>query len=210
SGIEEMAKSMLQAGVRAVAISIDAADAKTHDSFRGMDGAFEQALKGAEACRATGLPFQFNMVVRKETLSQLGDMLQLAVDYGANAAEVFDLVAAGRAKEECQKQVLSLDDRKRAMEWLAQAQEDCPIVIRVPGCPMYPLILQQKEIQPKHFPTEMLKRVPYYERGCAAGMPRGYAMVQCNGEVNPCMLLQVKLGNIREQSIISIKGEFRP
>ncbi len=29
-------------------------------------------------------------------------------------------------------------------------------------------------------------------------------MVQCNGEVNPCMLLQVKLGNIREQSIISI------
>jgi|GEM_PF-5905760 len=29
-------------------------------------------------------------------------------------------------------------------------------------------------------------------------------MVQCNGEVNPCMLLQVNLDNVREQSIVSI------
>ena len=32
----------------------------------------------------------------------------------------------------------------------------------------------------------------------------GYVMVLSNGEVNPCMLLQVNLGNIREQSIMSI------
>ena len=196
-----MARHMLAAGVKAVAISLDAADAKTHDSFRGVVGAFEQALKGAESCKNAALPFQFNMVIRKETLSQLPDMLRLALDYGANATELFDLVAAGRAKEECQEQVLSIDERKWAMEWLANAQEDYPIVIRVPGCPMYPLVLQQKKIQPKHFPPEMLHRIPYYDRGCAAGMPLGYIMVQCNGEVNPCMLLQIKLGNIREQSI---------
>ncbi len=201
---ETMAKKMLDAGVKSVAISVDGVDAQTHDSFRGVSGAFEQTLKGVETCRSAGLPFQFNMVISKETLSHLEDMLHLAVDYGANAAEFFDLVAAGRAKRECRKQVLSLDERKQAMEWLAQAQEDCPIVIRVPACPMYPLLLQQKHIQPSHFPAEMLQRVPYYGRGCAAGMPMGYVMVRCNGEVNPCMLLQVKLGNIREQSIISI------
>ena len=201
---EAMARKMLEAGVMSVAISVDAADARTHDSFRGMSGAFEQTLKGIEACRATGLPFQFNMVIRKENLSQLEDMLCLAVDYGANAAEFFDLVAAGRAKQECREQVLSLDERKRVMERLAEAQENYPIVIRVPACPMYPLLLQEKRIQPRHFPAQMLQRVPYYGRGCAAGMPMGYVMVQSNGEVNPCMLLQVKLGNIREESIISI------
>ncbi|GAH82034.1 unnamed protein product, partial [marine sediment metagenome] len=201
---EGMARKMLDAGVMSVAISVDGADAQTHDSFRGISGAFEQALKGIEACRAAGLPFQFNMVIRKETLPQLEDMLRLAVDSGADAAEVFDLVAAGRAKEECREQVLSHDERKRAMEWLAQAQEDCPIVIRVPACPMYPLLLQQKQIQPRHFPKEMLQRIPYYGRGCAAGMPMGYVMILSNGEVHPCMLLQVKLGNIRQQSIISI------
>ena len=201
---EGMARKILDAGVMSVAISVDGANAQIHDSFRGISGAFEQALKGVEACRTAGLPFQFNMVIRKETLSQLEDMLRLAVDYGADAAEFFDLVVAGRAKQECSEQVLSHDERRWAMEWLAETQEDCPIIIRVPACPMFPLLLQQKQVQPKHFPVEMLRRVPYYNRGCAAGMPMGYVMVQSNGEVNPCMLLQVKLGNIREEGIISI------
>ena len=201
---EAMARKMLEAGVMSVAISVDAADAQTHDSFRGISGAFEQTFKGIEACRATGLPFQFNMVIRKDNLSQLEDMLRLAVDSSANAAEFFDLVAAGRAKQECKELVLSLDERQRAMDWLAEAQVDCPILIRVPACPMYPLLLQEKRIQPRHFPTEMLRRIPYYGRGCAAGMPMGYVMIKSNGEVNPCMLLQTNLGNIREQSLTSI------
>ncbi len=201
---ERMAKKMLDAGVMAVAISVDGADAQTHDFFRGITGAFEQTLRGIEACRNAGLPFQFNLVIRKDNLSQLEDMLHLAVDYGANAAEFFDLVAAGRAKRECKEKVLSLEERKRVMEWLVQAQEDCPIVIRVPGCPMYPVLLRQRQIRPSHFPPEMLQRIPYYSRGCAAGMPMGYVMVKSNGEVNPCMLLQVNLGNVREQSLTSI------
>jgi radical SAM protein with 4Fe4S-binding SPASM domain len=198
-----MAKKIRGAGVMAIAISVDGVDAITHDSFRGVSGAFEHTLKGIEACRNTSLPFQLNMVIRKDNFSQLADMLQLALDLSANAAEVFDLVAAGRAKYECQELVLSPEDREQVMEQLAEAQEDYPL-IRVPGCPMYPLLLQQKQIQPKHFPREMLRRVPYYDRGCAAGMPMGYVMVQSDGEVNPCMLLQVNLGNIREQSIMSI------
>jgi radical SAM protein with 4Fe4S-binding SPASM domain len=201
---EAMARKMVDAGVMAVAISVDGADAVTHDSFRGVDGAFEQTFRGIEACRNAGLPFQLNMVIHKDNFSQLGEMLRLALDLGANATEAFDLVAAGRAKHECQGLVLSLEERKQVMEQLAEAQEDYPIVIRVPGCPMYPLVLQEKNIIPKHFPAEMLRRVPYYGRGCAAGMPMGYVMVLSNGEVNPCMLLQVNLGNIRQQSIISI------
>jgi radical SAM protein with 4Fe4S-binding SPASM domain len=199
-----MAKKMVNAGVMAVAISVDGADARTHDSFRGIAGSFEQTLKGIEACRNAGLPFQFNLVIRKDNLSQIEDMLHLAVECGANAAEFFDLIAAGRGKRECKEKVLSLHERKRAMEWLAQAQADCPIVIRVPGCPMYPLLLQRNGIKPRHFPAEMLRRVPYYGRGCAAGMPMGYVMIKCNGEVNPCMLLQINLGNVREQSLVSI------
>ncbi len=201
---ETTARKMKEAGVMVVAISVDAADAQTHDSFRGMGGAFEQTLRGVEACRNAQLPFQFNTVIRKETLSQLEDLLRLALDYRADAIEFFDLVAAGRAKDECKEQVLSNEERRWVMEWLAQSQEDCPIIIRVPGCPMYPLLLQEKLVKPKHFPSEMLRRVPYYGRGCAAGMPMGYVMIQCNGEVNPCMLLQAKLGNIREQSIVTI------
>lgn len=201
---QKVARKMRDAGVMAVAISVDGADGRTHDSFRGVAGAFDQTLRGIEACRNAGLPFQLNLVIRKDNLSQLEEMLRLAAECGANAAEFFDLVAAGRGKRECKEEVLSLDERKQAMEWLAQAQEDCPIVIRVPACPMYPILLQQRQITPKRFSPEMLRRIPYYGRGCAAGMPMGYVMVKADGEVNPCMLLQVDLGNVRKQSLVSI------
>lgn len=195
------AKRMADAGVQSVAISIDGADAETHDAFRGESGAFQRALEGSAACRAVGLPFQLGMVIRKGTAAQVPDMLRLAVEIGAVAAEFFDLVAAGRARQECSDEVLEVAQRREAMEWLAEAQVECPILIRVPACPMYPLILQEREIRPRHIPMEMLRRVPYYGRGCAAGMPSGYLTVSATGDVTPCMLLQTRLGNVREQGI---------
>ncbi|MGD9143491.1 MAG: radical SAM protein, partial [Dehalococcoidia bacterium] len=54
---EAMAREMIDAGVMAIAISLDGMDAATHDSFRGVEGAFEQTLRGIEACRNAGLPF---------------------------------------------------------------------------------------------------------------------------------------------------------
>jgi len=204
---KQTAIKMKKAGVGCVAISIDGAKPETHDSFRDEDGAFYKAIEGAEACREADLPFQFNIVIRKQSLLEIPDILKLTVEYGANATEFFDLVQVPRVKERCLEEVLSKSERRSIMEWLAEAQKDCPIVIRVPGCPMYPLILKEKGIQPKHFPAHVLRRIPYYERGCAAGMPNGYITILPNGDVIPCMLLQVKLGNIREESIIKIWEE---
>jgi len=201
---KKIAKKMLNIGISSVAISIDGANAKTHDSFRGENGAFNNALKGAKACKDAGLPFQFNMVIRKSTLNQIPRMLDLAVKSGANAAEFFDLVLAGRAKKECPDEELNINERQKIMEWLANAQIDCPIVIRVPACPMYPLILKEKKIKPNHIPMNLLERIPYYNRGCAAGMPNGYITIRSNGDVNPCMLLQTNPGNVKEKNIRDI------
>lgn len=200
----DTAGRLKSSGIMAVQISIDGAIAQTHDWFRGMDGSFNKALEGARACKEADLPFQFGMTIRRGTVDEIPDMLQLAIDSGATAAEFFDMVQVPRVKKEIPDEVLTPDERKHVMEWLAEAQRDCPIVIRVPGCPMYTLILQERDIQPKHFPADLLKRIPYYGRGCAAGMPSGYLTVLPNGDVIPCMLLQVKLGNVREESITRI------
>ncbi|MEM4474778.1 MAG: radical SAM protein [Candidatus Bathyarchaeia archaeon] len=204
---KQSAIKMKEAKVQCVAISIDGAKPETHDSFRGEDGAFHKAIEGARICREVGLPFQFNIVIRKQTLNEIPDMLKLAVESGANAVEFFDLVQVSRVKERCLEEVLDKSERRKVMEWLAETQRDCPIVIRVPTCPMYPLILKEKKIQPKQFPASVLTRIPYYDRGCAAGMPNGYITVLSNGDVIPCMLLQVKLGNIREKNIVKIWEE---
>lgn len=197
----DVAKRLKASGIMAVQISIDGAKAQTHDWFRGEEGAFNKTLEGAKACRAVGLPFQFGMTIRRGTLDEIPAMLKLAVDSGAIAAEFFDLIQVPRVKKEILNEVLTQDERKEVMEWLAKAQTDCPIIIRVPGCPMYTLILQERNIQPKHFAADLLQRIPYYGRGCAAGMPNGYLTVLPNGDVIPCMLLQINLGNVREESI---------
>lgn len=200
----KVAKRLQSSGVMAVQISIDGANAQTHDRFRGEEGAFHKALEGAKACRQVGLPFQFGMTIRRDTLDEIPDMLKLAVDSGAIAAEFFDLVQVPRVKKEIPDQVLAPNERRRVMEWLAQAQRDCPIIIRVPACPMYTLILQEQNIRPRHFPANLLKRIPYYARGCAAGITNGYLTILPNGDVIPCMLLQTTLGNVKDESITSI------
>jgi radical SAM protein with 4Fe4S-binding SPASM domain len=196
-----VAAKMKAAGVQAVQISIDGADAKTHDSFRGEEGSFEKAMMGMQACREAGLPFQFGTVIRRSTLPQIPDMLRMAVESGANAAELFDLVQVARVKQQCVDEILSKDERKKMMEWLAEKQRDYPIVIRVPACPMYTLVLKERRIEPKHFHMDLLRRIPYYGRGCAAGMPNGYITVLPNGDVIPCMLLQVRIGNVRGNDV---------
>jgi len=203
----EKAKRMKDAGVQAVQISIDGANPETHDSFRGEKGSFDRAMQGVEACKHAGLPFQFGMVIRKQSLPEVPSMLGLAIKSGANAAEFFDLVQVPRVRKECRGEILSTAERKDVMEWLAENQKDCPIVIRTPGCPMYPLILKEKNVQPKRFPAHVLRRIPYYDRGCAAGMPNGYITVLPNGDVIPCMLLQVRLGNVREENVVKIWEE---
>jgi len=198
------AQRMKDVGVQCVQISIDGARPETHDTFRGEKGSFDKAMSAIEACRGAGLPIQFGMVIRKGSLPEIPSMLELAVKSGTNAAEFFDLVQVPRARKQCAEEILAISERKSVMEWLAEAQTDCPIVIRTPGCPMYPVILKEKNIQPKHFPAHALRRIPYYDRGCAAGMPNGYVTILPNGDVIPCMLLQIKLGNVRQESIVKI------
>ena len=204
------ARRLVSVGIRYASISIDGADAETHDAFRGEVGNFNKALNGALACKGAGLPFQFNTVLRKKTVPGLPDILRLATDYGAYGMEFFDLMLVGRAERECRDEALTVKQRQELVEWLAQAQIDYPLPIETPSLPMYPLLLKlniDKGIRPKHIPMEKLVRLAYYGRGCAAGRPRGYLVIRNNGELNPCIFLQVNLGNVKEKSVRQIWQE---
>ena len=47
-------------GIRRVSVSLDGADAETHDAFRSVPGSFTAALAGIAALRAAGVPLQIN------------------------------------------------------------------------------------------------------------------------------------------------------
>ena len=204
------AKRLVSVGIRYASVSIDGADADTHDTFRGEVGNFKKALEAASVLKGAGLPFQFNTVIRKKTVPQVSDIFRMAIDYGAFGMELFDLLPVGRAKRECQDEVLTVKERQEIVEWLVQTQIGYPLSIETPSLPQYPLILKQnveEGIYPKHIPMEELARTAYYGRGCAAGRPRGYLVIRNNGELNPCIFLQINLGNVKEKGIRQIWQE---
>jgi MoaA/NifB/PqqE/SkfB family radical SAM enzyme len=59
------ADRIVSSGIRRVAISLDGADAATHDSFRGQQGAFEAALAGFRRLRRRGMSMQINTTVSR-------------------------------------------------------------------------------------------------------------------------------------------------
>lgn len=94
---DERLSSLKAAGVRACSFSVDGATREMHDSWRGVDGAWDGVMKAIACARRVGMPFQINTVVSHVTLPHLKEIHSLAGELGATRHDLFFLVPAGRA-----------------------------------------------------------------------------------------------------------------
>src|SRR6266487_3906794 len=92
----EAIAALAAAGVAAISLSLDGADAARHDALRGVPGCFARTLAAARAAASSGLPFQVNTLVSAETLDDLGAIYLLASALGAQRWSLFFLVSVGR------------------------------------------------------------------------------------------------------------------
>lgn len=88
--------TLQQAGARALSLSLDGANAQTHDGFRGVPGVFELTLAAWEAARDLGLRVQVNTTVGRHNLLELPGIAQLVHERGAATWSSFLLVPTGR------------------------------------------------------------------------------------------------------------------
>lgn len=83
------ARAWVEGGVHAVALSLDGARADTHDTIRGVPGAFDRAVKGARnlmrenARRGRRVRLRINTVVQRRNLAEQVELVRLAVELGA-------------------------------------------------------------------------------------------------------------------------------
>jgi len=182
------ARCLLDAGVQRISVSIDGRDAASHDALRAVPGAFEGALRGIEAARQAGLPFQLNTTVTTQNAEQLPDILDLAIRLGAVAHHIFLLVPTGRAAD---LKGFELDAQRyeAVLEWLADQYAEAPIEIRATCAPHFYRILRQR-----HIPTQA--------RGCLAG--QAFCFISHRGDVQPCGYFDQPCGNIRETPLKDI------
>jgi radical SAM protein with 4Fe4S-binding SPASM domain len=205
-----VASRLKEAGVYYVEISIDGKDAISHDTMRGIRGAFDRSIRGIESCVKEGLYTCIATTVTQDNYSEIPEIYALAKKMGVQRLMGFNFIPTGRGiqlvdqdispeeREELLKYMLTIDVRGEKPECLSTAPQLARVAVEIAeseGVPVGHFYLGQA-LQGK---TRMLAD---FIGGCGAG--RLYCSIEPNGEVQPCVFMPISVGNIRDTDFISI------
>ncbi len=195
------AKKMTDSGIKRISASLDGATKESHDKFRGVEGAFEGALRGIEYVKEAGIDFQINTTITKSNLEQIPKILELAESLGAVAHHIFLLVPTGRGKY-IVDQAINAREYEETLNWFYDQREKTSLQLKATCAPHYYRILRQRALaegKTVSFKTHGLDAVT---RGCLAGT--GFCFISHTGVVQPCGFLNLKCGDIRQNSFADI------
>ncbi|WP_338118062.1 pyrroloquinoline quinone biosynthesis protein PqqE [Streptomyces coryli] len=80
--------ALADAGLRSVQLSVQHAAPQASDRIAGRRGSFAEKTRAARLVRAAGLPLGVNVVLHRGNLDAVGDLVRLAVDWGADRIEL--------------------------------------------------------------------------------------------------------------------------
>ncbi len=195
---EEVAGKLKLAGIQRVSISLDGADAKSHDEFRKVPGAFAGALAGIDALKKSGMEFQINTTITKANLGQMKRILKLALDLGAAAHHIFLLVPTGRGKDMAD-QAISAEEYEQTLNWFYEESLQCPIQLKATCAPHYFRVMHQRK---KSAVDKAAGPLAAMTRGCLGGS--SFCFISHTGQVQPCGYLEIDCGQIKRQSFRDI------
>jgi radical SAM protein with 4Fe4S-binding SPASM domain len=141
---KEIAAKIMDAGVRRVSISLDGADAPTHDAFRGIPGAFAAALRGFRNLKELGMSLQINMTIARHNAHQLPRVLALARALGADALHTFLLVPVGCGVDIAAEQMVPADEYERILNWFYDRSLEGGIELKATCAPHYFRVMRQR------------------------------------------------------------------
>jgi radical SAM protein with 4Fe4S-binding SPASM domain len=141
---KEVARKIVDAGVRRVSISLDGANAATHDAFRGIPGAFDGALAGFRNLQALGMSLQINMTIARHNAHQLPEVLALAKSMGADALHTFLLVPVGCGVDIATEQMVPADEYERILNWFYDRSQEGGIELKATCAPHYFRVMRQR------------------------------------------------------------------
>ena len=190
----EVAQKLKDSGAAAMGISLDSLNEEKHNSFRGLENAYELTIQGMKNCKAVGLPFQVHTTVMDWNKDEILDLIDFSVEIGATASYLFFLIPVGRGVmiEETSVEMMEYENLLRAV---MEKQRDLPILIKPTCAPQFMRVAKQLEVP-------VSRR---FSRGCLAGLT--YCIVSPVGKVRPCAYMVEEAGDIRQQSFDTIWQE---
>jgi radical SAM protein len=214
-------------GAKAISLSLDGSTPERHDHFRQVPGSFALTTQGWQMAREMGLKLQLNTTVTRYNLEDLPELFRLVLQYGAMTWSLFFLVPTGRGKAEDE---ISPAEYEAVMHFLY----DCSKYISAKTTEghhykrvvIQRTILDEKglkvedyfDLDPLYFrfraalnqiaaehalqPRETIFRTPMHIN---AG--NGFVFISRRGDVFPSGFMPVRVGNVRETSLVEIYRE---
>ncbi len=197
-----------QAGIRRIALSLDAPTPEAHDEFRQVPGSWERTMKILHFAREVGLSVQVNTTVSTFNVDQLPDMVPFIQEANAVQWSVFFLVPTGRAQVQY---MISAQRHEQVFNWLYELSQQAPFDIKATAAPMY----RRVAIQRKKEESTKGQRVTFQGAGFqyADGLNRptkgvndgnGFLFISHLGQIMPSGFLPINCGNVRELDIVDV------
>jgi radical SAM protein with 4Fe4S-binding SPASM domain len=181
-------RKLQKAGVMGVSISVDSLDPQKHDAFRRLPGALQGAIKGIEACRREGLPFQVHTTASRMNYDEIPDLIQFAYEKKAQVFNLFFLICTGRGEGMSD---ITPEQYEEVLGYLVDIQDRYPgMLIRSRCAPHFKRIAYEKNPE-----TPITKAQGYEGGGCLAGTH--YVRITPEGDVTPCPFIPLSVGNLR-------------
>ena len=196
------------AGIRRVALSLDAPRPEIHDNFRQVKGSWQRTMDILHRAQSVGLSVQVNTTVAKHNVDILEEMIPFLQEVGAVQWSLFFLVPTGRAQV---SNMISAEEHERVFNWLYDLSKNAPFDIKSTAAPMY----RRVAIERKRAEQGADKPVTFQGAGFqyADGLNRptrgvndgnGFLFISHIGEIQPSGFLPITAGNVRTDDVIDI------
>jgi radical SAM protein len=188
------------AGVRRIALSLDAPPARVHDDFRKVDGSWDRTMTILRNAQELGLSTQVNTTVTTHNVDLLPDMVRFVKEVGAVQWSVFFLVPMGRGQ---QLSMITPEQHERVFEWLHDLSLAGDFDVKATAAPMYRRVAIQRghgAASGAGFATHDGLDRPV--QGVNDG--RGFLFVSHLGEIMPSGFLPISAGNVRSSDVVDV------
>lgn len=196
------------AGIRRIALSLDAPRAAVHDQFRKVPGSWQRTMDILHRAKEVGLSVQVNSTVAKHNFDILPEMIPFIKEVGAVQWSVFFLVPTGRAMIE---QMISPEEHERTFNWLYDLSIDAPFDIKGTAAPMY----RRVAIERKRAESQAGEHITFQGAGFQYddGLNRptkgvndgnGFLFISHTGSIEPSGFLPLSAGNVRDHDIVDV------
>jgi radical SAM protein with 4Fe4S-binding SPASM domain len=185
-------RSLMQAGVTGVAISIDSLDERYHDRFRHGGGALRDTLAAVERLRAERLDFVVQTSLTRGNRAEIGAIAAWAAERGAVSFNVYFLVATGRGEGMHGLSPAENDDVLRELVALERTYRGRMLVRS--KC--------QPQIMRHAHESDTDSPLLNYGTRCPCGIH--YARITPEGKLTPCPYSPAVAGDLRQSSFADV------